>query len=264
MLVFFSLFFFNDPANTEIYTLSLHDALPISVSLMPDLYHTNIARAVPSSLNGTPTVAYRRVPENLVALGFKHLVDKTGAVIGILLAAPIMITAAIAIKLESRGPVFFKQTRSGANGRPFPLYKFRTMTADAERHKESLRDLNEMSGPVFKIKQDPRVTRVGRVLRKYSIDEIPQFFNILRGEMSLVGPRPPLPSEVANYEPWQRRKLAVKPGLTCIWQVSGRNQIDFEDWMRLDLEYIDNWSLWLDARILAKTVPTVLKGEGAS
>ena len=138
------------------------------------------------------------------------------------------------------------------------------ISADAERHKESLRDLNEMSGPVFKIKQDPRVTRVGRVLRKYSIDEIPQFFNILRGEMSLVGPRPPLPSEVANYEPWQRRKLAVKPGLTCIWQVSGRNQIDFEDWMRLDLEYIDNWSLWLDARILAKTVPTVLKGEGAS
>lgn len=244
--------------------LAAAERLGVTVSLMPDLYNTSIARAVPSSLNGTPTVAYRRVPESVAALGLKHLADKIGAIVGLVLAAPIMISAAIAIKLETPGPVFFKQTRSGANGRPFPLYKFRTMTADAERHKDSLRNLNEMSGPVFKIKQDPRVTQVGRLLRKYSIDEIPQFINVLRGEMSLVGPRPPLPSEVAKYEPWQRRKLSVKPGLTCIWQVSGRNQIDFEDWMRLDLEYIDNWSLWLDARILAKTIPTVLRGDGAS
>ncbi len=244
--------------------LAAAERLGVTVSLMPDLYRTSIARAVPSSLNGTPTVAYRRVPESLAALGLKHFVDKVGAVVGLILASPIMIAAAAAIKLETPGPIFFKQMRSGANGRPFPLYKFRTMTADAERHKDSLKNLNEMSGPVFKIKQDPRVTRVGRLLRKYSIDEIPQFINVLRGEMSLVGPRPPLPSEVARYEPWQRRKLSVKPGLTCIWQVSGRNQIDFEDWMRLDLEYIDNWSLWLDARILAKTIPTVLKGDGAS
>ena len=119
-----------------------------------------------------------------------------------------------------------------------------------------------MSGPVFKIARDPRITKIGRILRKYSIDEVPQFFNVLRGEMSLVGPRPPLPREVAEYDPWQHRKLSVKPGVTCLWQVNGRNQIDFEDWMRLDLEYIDHWSLWLDAKILARTIPAVIKGSG--
>jgi lipopolysaccharide/colanic/teichoic acid biosynthesis glycosyltransferase len=130
--------------------------------------------------------------------------------------------------------------------------------------KRDLRDRNEMSGPVFKIKNDPRITRVGSLLRKTSIDELPQFINILRGDMSLVGPRPPLPNEVRQYDRWQRRKLSVKPGLTCLWQVNGRNQVDFEDWMKLDLEYIDHWSLWMDAKILLKTVPAVFKGNGAS
>ena len=244
--------------------LATAERMGVTVSLIPDMYRPRIARAVPASLDGTPTIAYRAVPESRIALGCKTLLDKAGAVAGLLLASPIMLLAAIAIKIESRGPVIFRQVRSGINGRSFDLYKFRTMCCDAEKKKSELRELNEMSGPVFKIRSDPRVTRVGRFLRKYSIDEIPQFVNVLRGDMSLVGPRPPLPSEVSRFEPWQRRKLSVKPGLTCTWQVSGRNQIDFEDWMRLDLQYIDNWSLWQDAKILARTVPTVLKGNGAA
>jgi len=240
------------------------EKMGVTVSLIPDMYRSRIARAVPASLNGTPTVAYRAIPENRAALSAKLLMDKVGALIGLVLAAPIMFISAIAIKIESPGPIFFRQLRSGINGRLFPLLKFRTMCCDAEGRRHQLSDLNEMSGPVFKIRNDPRVTRVGKFLRKYSIDEIPQFINVLRGEMSLVGPRPPLPTEVARYKPWQRRKLSVRPGLTCIWQVNGRNQIDFEDWMRLDLEYIDNWSLWLDTKILARTVPTVIKGNGAA
>lgn len=244
--------------------LATAERMGVTVSLIPDMYRPRIARAVPASLDGTPTIAYRAVPESRIAIGCKALLDKAGAVVGLLLASPIILLAAIAIKIESRGPVIFKQVRSGINGRSFDLYKFRTMCRDAEKKKSELRELNEMSGPVFKIRSDPRVTRVGRLLRKYSIDEIPQFVNVLRGDMSLVGPRPPLPSEVSRFEPWQRRKLSVKPGLTCTWQVSGRNQIDFEDWMRLDLQYIDNWSLWQDAKILARTVPTVLRGNGAA
>ncbi len=175
-----------------------------------------------------------------------------------------MIITSLAIKLESRGPVFFTQSRSGLNGKQFGFIKFRSMFLDAEKQKEKLLDKNEMSGPVFKISNDPRITTVGKFIRKYSIDELPQLFNVLKGEMSLVGPRPPIPEEVSKYKPWQRRKLSVKPGITCKWQVEGRNQIDFEEWMELDLEYIDNWSLWEDSKILAKTIPAVLKGDGAS
>ncbi|HOD67319.1 MAG TPA: sugar transferase [candidate division Zixibacteria bacterium] len=243
--------------------LTAAEQLGVAVALLPDVYPTTIARMVPATLNGSPAVVWRRVPESPAALFVKNALDRLGGLVGLILTLPLMLVTALAIKLESPGPVFFAQRRAGANGRPFSLYKFRTMRADAEKHKESLRGLNEMSGPVFKIRNDPRLTRVGRFLRRFSIDEIPQFYNVLRGDMSLVGPRPPLPSEVARFEPWQRRKLSVKPGLTCIWQVSGRNKIDFEDWMKLDLQYIDNWSLWLDAKILARTVPTVLKGDGA-
>jgi len=177
-------------------------------------------------------------------------------------AFALILMTALFIKLDSRGPIFYKQTRCGLNGRQFSMYKFRTMCCDAEKQKDDLLHENEMSGPVFKIKDDPRVTRVGRFLRKFSIDEVPQFLNVLKGEMSLVGPRPPLPHEVAGFLPWQRRKLSVKPGVTCIWQVNGRNNIGFEEWMRLDLDYIDNWSLWLDAKIIARTIPTVIKGSG--
>jgi len=159
--------------------------------------------------------------------------------------------------------VFFVQQRSGLYGRPFPMIKFRSMVVDAEARKSDLGHLNEMDGPVFKMARDPRVTRVGRVIRKLSIDELPQLWNVLRGEMSLVGPRPPIPAEVAKYERWQMRRLSMKPGITCIWQVSGRNEVDFETWMKLDLEYIDNWSLFLDLKLLLKTVPVVLVGAGA-
>jgi len=211
-----------------------------------------------------PMIGLRRTPTAEAQLALKRVLDIVGGSIGILLAGPIMIVAAIAIKLDSNGPVLFKQIRAGRNGRKFTMYKFRSMVVDAEAKKAALMHLNEMGGPVFKIKRDPRITAVGRFIRKTSIDELPQFFNIVMGDMSLVGPRPPLPSEVEDYEAWQRRRLSVKPGLTGLWQVSGRNQIDFEEWMQLDLEYIDNWSLWMDIKILLKTVPTVLFHKGAS
>lgn len=240
------------------------EKMGVPICVMPDMYVPTIARPRISSLDGMPTVVYRAVPDNQIALWAKTAVDKIGAAFGLLLSAPFLLMVAAAIKIESRGPVFFRQVRCGLNGKPFKLLKFRTMRADAERLKESLAAHNEMSGPVFKITDDPRVTRVGRILRKYSVDEVPQFINVLSGQMSLVGPRPPLPEEVSRYEPWQHRKLSVKPGVTCSWQVGGRNEIDFEAWMKLDLEYIDNWSLWQDTKILARTLPAVLKSRGAS
>lgn len=194
----------------------------------------------------------------------KSIVDMVGAVVGIVILSPLSLLIALSIKLHDGGPVLFKQIRVGKNGKPFVFYKFRTMNVDAEDQKEALKHLNDMSGPVFKISDDPRVTRVGRFLRRTSMDELPQFYNILKGDMSLVGPRPPLPSEVEQYDEWQRRRLTIKPGLTCLWQVNGRNNIDFDKWVKLDLEYIDNWSLWLDFKIMTKTIPAILKGDGAS
>ena len=172
---------------------------------------------------------------------------------------------AFLIKLTSPGPVLFRQQRSGLNGRPFTIYKFRTMVTDAEQRQHELTSMNEMSGPVFKVTKDPRITPLGKILRKFSIDELPQLFNIWRGEMSLVGPRPLPVDEVKRfYDLAHRRRLSVKPGLTCLWQISGRNNVnDFKDWVRLDLEYIDNWSLWLDLKILCRTLPVVFTGAGA-
>jgi lipopolysaccharide/colanic/teichoic acid biosynthesis glycosyltransferase len=177
----------------------------------------------------------------------------------------LMAIIALLIKLTSPGPVMFCQPRSGLNGKPFTIYKFRTMVTNAEQFKHELAAMNEMSGPVFKITNDPRVTPVGKWLRKFSLDELPQLFNILRGEMSLVGPRPLPVDEVRRFNDLaHRRRLSVKPGLTCLWQISGRNQIsDFKEWVRLDLEYIDHWSLWLDLKILLRTIPAVLIGIGA-
>ena len=171
---------------------------------------------------------------------------------------------ALAIRLSSRGPVLYRQVRCGLQGRRFELLKFRTMVEGADRMQPELAHLNVMDGPVFKAPGDPRVTRVGRWLRRWSLDELPQLVNVLKGDMSLVGPRPPLPEEVERYEPWQRRRLAMKPGLTCLWQVSGRSELDFGTWMAMDLAYIDHWSLWLDFKILLRTVPAVLGGRGAS
>jgi exopolysaccharide biosynthesis polyprenyl glycosylphosphotransferase len=194
----------------------------------------------------------------------KRSFDIAASGLGLLAISPILIASAIAIKLDSRGPVFFKQARHGRGGREFRIVKFRSMVVDAEARRRELEHLNEMNGPVFKIKSDPRVTRVGRFIRATSIDELPQLFNVILGHMSLVGPRPPLPTEVAEYEPWQRRRLSVRPGITGPWQVSGRNDVDFEQWMKLDLGYIDNWSIWLDLEILLRTVPAVVMRAGAS
>ncbi len=240
------------------------EQMGVAVCLMSDIFRSRLSRVRPGYINGIPTLIYRAVSDNLAAIWTKSLLDRLGALVGIILTAPIMLGAAIWIKLDSKGPILFRQTRSGLNGRPFTMYKFRTMVADAEELKDALKKQNEMSGPVFKIRNDPRVTRAGRILRRLSIDELPQFFNVLMGQMSLVGPRPPLPKEVVEYDPWHHRRLSVKPGLTCLWQISGRNNVDFEDWMKLDLEYIDNWSLWQDFKIIARTVPAVMKSEGAS
>jgi len=176
---------------------------------------------------------------------------------------PIMVVVAVIIKLTSRGPVIFRQVRVGRGGRYFTCYKFRSMCADAEDKKQTLMHLNEVDGPVFKIKNDPRVTPVGAFIRKYSIDEFPQFFNVLKGDMSIVGPRPPIPAEVENYNSRERGRLAVLPGLTCLWQISGRSTVSFERWVELDLMYIDDMSFFNDIGIIAKTVPAVLTGSGA-
>jgi exopolysaccharide biosynthesis polyprenyl glycosylphosphotransferase len=193
----------------------------------------------------------------------KRALDLVGASVALMLSAPVLLVAALLIKLESRGPVIYCSKRVGRGGRPFTFFKLRSMVNDADQMRHRLSHLNECDGPVFKISRDPRVTRIGRILRRTSIDEIPQFVNVLRGEMSLVGPRPPIPEEVAKYEPWQMRRLDVQPGITCLWQISGRSRIGFQEWMRLDLEYIRNRSLVLDLKILMRTVPAVLSREGA-
>lgn len=231
-----------------------------AVHLFP---HTR-ARAQLEELDGMPLLTFSTTPTSHVKLLLKRLVDVTVSAVVLTLAAPLILAISVAIKLTSGGTVLFRQTRCGLNGRRFTLYKFRTMVENAEQRRQELLHLNEMDGPVFKLKRDPRVTAVGRVLRKFSLDELPQLWNVLRGDMSLVGPRPPIPEEVARYERWQRRRLSMKPGITCLWQISGRNQVDFDRWMELDLEYIDSWSPLLDFKILWKTIPAVLSGRGAS
>ncbi len=240
------------------------EEMGVAVCLLTDFYLHPISKPHPTRFMDFPAVVYSSAPDDRLQMSIKACLDRLLGIFALIASIPAGIITAIAIKLEDRGPIFFKQIRSGKNGKPFTMFKFRTMVPDAEQLKARLMDRNEMSGPVFKIANDPRVTRIGAILRRTSIDELPQLINVLRGEMSLVGPRPPLPKEVAAYDRWQRRKLAVKPGLTCLWQINGRNRIDFEDWMKLDLQYIDNWSLWLDTKILMKTVPAVLKRSGAS
>jgi lipopolysaccharide/colanic/teichoic acid biosynthesis glycosyltransferase len=191
----------------------------------------------------------------------KRAIDLAGALALLTLLSPLMLVTFFVLLLTTRGKPLFRQVRLGWQGRPFAMYKFRTMVVDAEQRRHEVH--NEKSGPVFKNRRDPRITRIGRILRKTSIDETPQLFSVLAGHMSLVGPRPPLASEVARYEPWQRRRLAVRPGLTCLWQISGRSEIGFEDWVRMDLWYLRNQSLRTDLALLVKTPWTVLTGRGA-
>lgn len=214
-----------------------------------------------SFLNQMPFLTFRNTPDNYLALKVKNLIDFTISLIAVVIALPVMGVIAFLIKLDG-GPILFKQKRIGLHGRQFACYKFRTMVVNAEKLQANLLDKNEQEGPVFKIKNDPRVTKVGRFLRKTSLDELPQFFNVLKGDMAIVGPRPPIPSEVSKYKRWQIRRLSMKPGITCIWQVSGRNNIPFDQWMKLDMQYIDTWSLKLDLIIILKTIKVVLTGDG--
>ncbi|MCC6503771.1 MAG: sugar transferase [Deltaproteobacteria bacterium] len=240
----------------------LCEEIGIKASITADFYSHKLAKGSFEELQGWPLLAYTPYPRIEEWFVLKRAFDVAFASAVLLLSAPFFIAITLAVTLGSPGPVFFRQTRCGMNGRQFDLLKFRTMVMNADKLKSSIEHLNEMSGPVFKAKNDPRITGVGRFLRKYSLDELPQLLNVLKGDMSLVGPRPPLPEEVARYDMWQRRRLSVRPGLTCIWQVSGRNNIGFEQWMRLDLEYIDNWSFSQDFKIILKTIPTVLRGTG--
>lgn len=228
-----------------------------------DLFEIDGARAVLGDLDGLPMLSFSRGPTDEVALLLKRAFDVVTSAVALLVFSPVILITAAAIRLESPGPIFFRQVRVGKNGRPFRMYKFRSMRVDAEERLASLRLQNEASGPVFKMRNDPRVTRVGAFIRRRSIDELPQFLNVLSGEMSVVGPRPPVPAEVRQYERWQRRRLSVKPGITCTWQVSGRSDISFDRWMELDLAYIDGWSLWRDVQICFQTIPAVLTSRGA-
>ena len=210
-----------------------------------------------------PLLTLASTPQNDFALFFKRAVDTAVSAFSLVALLPLFLILAVLVKLSSKGPVFFRQTRCGLAGRHFVLLKFRTMVLDADQLLADLSDRNEAEAPLFKMRNDPRCTPVGRWMRMFSLDELPQLWNILRGHMSLVGPRPPLPQEVEQYEPWQRRRLRMRPGLTCLWALEGRSQLRFEPWARLDLLYIDNWSIWLDLKILLKTIPTVVSGRGA-
>jgi exopolysaccharide biosynthesis polyprenyl glycosylphosphotransferase len=238
------------------------EGIPTSISM--DLYDLRIAKVRQTDFSGFPLLEFETFTAKEWQLFVKRAIDMALALTLLILFTPLMVFLSLAIKLTSRGPVFFTQQRCGLNGRTFTLYKFRSMYVGAEIKRRELEKKNEMDGPVFKIKRDPRITPLGRILRRLSLDELPQFFNVLKGDMSFVGPRPPLAIEVQLYKLWQRRRLSLKPGLTCIWQVSGRNKIGFEKWMEMDLEYIDNWSLWLDFKIMVKTVFVVVFGYGAS
>jgi exopolysaccharide biosynthesis polyprenyl glycosylphosphotransferase len=222
-----------------------------------------LTNAFKSEIADEKFLTFTNIPHNPYQLAIKKLMDITVSLTVILLFSPVFIIIALLVKLTSRGPVIFRQARVGLRGRPFNLYKFRTMVANAEDIRKQLGDKNEVDGPVFKIKDDPRVTKIGKFLRKSGLDELPQLFNVLKGEMSLIGPRPPLQSETLQYKRWQLRRLSVKPGLSCFWQIKPeRNSIRFDKWMELDLAYIDNWSIRLDLLILVKTVGTVFKRTG--
>ncbi|MHB8170325.1 MAG: sugar transferase [Thermincolia bacterium] len=235
----------------------------LQIRVIPEMFDMILGGVEVGQLGPIPYMEMLKTPMRGWQLVVKRLIDIIASVLGLVIMAPLLLMVALAIKIENPGPVIFKQKRVGKNGRVFDFYKFRSMVVNAEELREELAAANEVDGPIFKIKHDPRVTRVGRFIRKYSIDELPQLFNVLKGDMSLVGPRPPLSNEVEVYGDWEWRRLEVTPGITCIWQVSGRSNISFDKWMELDVYYIENWSLWLDIRILLQTIPAVLRGSGA-
>lgn len=237
----------------------------VTVRFLSDLFNLSLARAKVELFEDEPVITLSTGAMQGWPVLAKRLLDCSVALVLLTALAPLFLLTAILIKLTSPGPVFFVQERVGLGKRKFRLYKFRTMVADAERQQAGLEHLNEVSGPVFKIANDPRVTPVGRFLRKASIDELPQLINVLKGDMSLVGPRPlPVRDYQGFDQDWHRRRFSVRPGITCLWQVNGRSSLPFEQWMKLDMEYIDRWSFWMDLKILARTVPAVLRGGGAA
>ena len=240
------------------------EEIGVVFKLKSDFFSMVATKAELDYMGQTPYLKFTNTPTDFIQLKIKAFFDYLVSFIIIVLFSPFYVIIALLIKLSSKGPIIFKQKRVGLRGREFDFYKFRSMVANAEDLKESLQAENEMDGPVFKIKNDPRVTKIGAFLRKTSLDEFPQFFNVLKGDMSIVGPRPPVPKEVKEYERWQLRRLSMKPGITCIWQVSGRNEISFEEWMQLDLQYIDNWTPKLDLILFFKTIKVVLLRKGAS
>ncbi|MCD4683270.1 MAG: sugar transferase [Bacteroidales bacterium] len=244
----------------------IHDCEEVGVvfRMQSQLFSMSTTKAHLNHFDDTPFLTFDNTPSDHFALKLKNTLSVLAAFFILLVWSPVLLAISALIKLTSKGPIFFKQKRVGLRGRTFYMYKFRTMVINAEELKEQLMEANEADGPVFKIKNDPRITKLGRILRKTGLDELPQFLNVLIGDMSLVGPRPPIPSEVKQYERWQLRRLSMKPGITCTWQIKpNRNNISFEDWMKMDLQYIDNWSNKLDLVLFFKTIRTMLKGTGS-
>ncbi len=235
----------------------------VRASIVPDLFQMSLSQVDVEDLGGVPLIGVREVSISSGALLVKRVMDVVGASLGLVLGAPILTLITLAIRLDSSGPAIFTQGRVGLGGRLFMIYKFRSMYEGADAEQEALVDFNEADGLFFKIQDDPRLTRVGRLLRRFSLDELPQLLNVLRGNMSLVGPRPNLPSEVERYREWHKKRLEAPPGMTGLWQVSGRSRLSFDEMVLLDIYYIENWSPWLDFKILTRTIPKVLFGEGA-
>jgi exopolysaccharide biosynthesis polyprenyl glycosylphosphotransferase len=242
--------------------VSVCAAAGVPITLLSDVFGDYLPAPRVTNFGSLAALNFAPVHHSRSQLVLKRAIDVVVSAVALAISAPVIAVAAIAVKRSSPGPLFFRQVRCGLHGRRFEMLKLRTMVADAESRRDEYLSLNEMDGPVFKIRNDPRITPVGRFLRRWSIDELPQFWNVLRGDMSLVGPRPPIPAEVVQYETSDRRRLSMRPGLTCLWQVEGRNSIGFAQWVKLDLLYIDTFSIVQDLKILAKTIPAVLRGSG--
>jgi exopolysaccharide biosynthesis polyprenyl glycosylphosphotransferase len=235
----------------------------VSVRIVPDIFQMSLSNVDVDDLNGIPLIGVKEVSIKGWNLAVKRAIDVLFAAVALVLASPMMLVTAILIRLDSPGPVIFRQDRVGRGARAFTLFKFRSMREGAEEEKAALASMNEASGPLFKIREDPRRTKLGAFLRRWSLDELPQLYNVLRGEMSLIGPRPALPSEVARYQEWHRKRLQTWPGLTGLWQVSGRSELSFDEMVLLDIYYIENWSLLMDLQIALRTIPAALLGRGA-